>query len=238
MESRNLDKALDIVSGLLMGENISEKGSNASLYQEYSNNGEVYDIVQKSLKKMNMKIYEYNNSLYVSAGENNRVFGYSNEELRREIGIRSNRELYLAYFVMYNVLTYFYQSSDSSAYAEFVKIEEIISAVDASLSGVLDNRMGIILEDVEENSFKQIALSWDELPAATVEDAAETRAARNSKAGFVKLVLSFMMRQDLLTEVQGRFYPKDRFRALSENYFEEYKGRLLEVMRGADYATD
>ena len=115
MEQRNLDKALDIVSKLLMGEEISEKGSNAALYQEYNNNGEVYDIVHMSLKKMNIHMYEYANGLYVSAGENNRAFGYSNEELRREIGIRNNRELYLAYFVIYNVLTFFYQSSDSTA---------------------------------------------------------------------------------------------------------------------------
>lgn len=51
MEQRNLDKALDIVSKLLMGEEISEKGSNAALYQEYNNNGEVYDIVHMSLKR-------------------------------------------------------------------------------------------------------------------------------------------------------------------------------------------
>ena len=127
MENRNLDKALDIVSKLITGENVSERGANAALYQEYNNNGEVYDIVHMSLKKMNIHMYEYANGLYVSAGENNRAFGYSNEELRREIGIRNNRELYLAYFVIYNVLTFFYQSSDSTAYSEFVRVEDIIS---------------------------------------------------------------------------------------------------------------
>ena len=45
MENRNLDKALDIVSKLITGENVSERGENAALYQEYNNNAEVYDIV-------------------------------------------------------------------------------------------------------------------------------------------------------------------------------------------------
>lgn len=238
MESRNLDKALDIVSTLLMGEEISEHGSNASLYQEYNNNGEVYDIVHMSLKKMNINIYEYNNSLYVSAGENNRAFGYSNEELRKEIGIRNNKELHLAYFVIYNILTFFYQSSDSSAYAEFVRIEEVIANVDAAIVGIIDKKLGIVIDEVEENSFRQIALSWDELPAVSVEDASGTRAARNSKSGFVKLVMNFLVRQELFAEANDRYYPKDRFKALAENYFEDYKGRLIEVMRESNRSME
>ena len=105
MENRNLDKALDIVSKLITGENVSERGENAALYQEYNNNAEVYDIVHMSLKKLNLNIYEYNNGLYVSAGDNNRVFGYSNEELRNILGLRVNKELYLAYFIIYNIIT-------------------------------------------------------------------------------------------------------------------------------------
>ena len=111
MENRNLDKALDIVSKLITGENVSERGENAALYQEYNNNAEVYDIVHMSLKKLNLNIYEYNNGLYVSAGDNNRVFGYSNEELRNVLGLRVNKELYLAYFIIYNIITEFYSNS-------------------------------------------------------------------------------------------------------------------------------
>ena len=59
MENRNLDKALDIVSKLIMGEQISESKDNSQLYQEYNTNAEVYDIVHMSLKKFNLNIYEY-----------------------------------------------------------------------------------------------------------------------------------------------------------------------------------
>ena len=48
MENRNLDKALDIVSKLITGENVSERGANAPHNQEYNNNAEVYDIVHMS----------------------------------------------------------------------------------------------------------------------------------------------------------------------------------------------
>lgn len=231
MENRNLDKALDIVSKLIMGEKISESKDNSQLYQEYNTNAEVYDIVHMSLKKLNLNIYEYNNSLYVSAGDNNKVFGYTNEELRNKLGLRVNRELYLVYFIIYNIITEFYTDSASTTYAEFVRVEDIVKNVDSSVSAIIDKKLGMIIDDVEENSFKQIALSWDALPVITVADTADVRAAKNSKTGFVKIALNFCVSQELLMEAQNRFYPTDRFKALIENYFDGYKGRMAELMQ-------
>ncbi|MBQ2472979.1 MAG: hypothetical protein II512_01745 [Lachnospira sp.] len=234
MENRNLDKALDIVSKLIQGENVSEKGTNATLYQEYNTNAEVYDIVHMSLKKFNLNIYEYNNALFVGPKENNRVFGYSNEELRAKMGLKLNKELYLAYFVIYNVITLFYTDTVSSTYAEFVRLEDIIANVEKTSLSIIDKSAGLIMDEIEENSFKQIALSWDELPAATIEDQSGLRAARNSKAGFVKIVVNFLISQELLVESQDRYYPTDRFKSLIENYFDEYRGRFSEIMNGEE----
>lgn len=234
MENRNLDKALDIVSKLIQGENVSEKGTNATLYQEYNTNAEVYDIVHMSLKKFNLNIYEYNNALFVGPKENNRVFGYSNEELRAKMGLKLNKELYLAYFVIYNVITLFYTDTVSSTYAEFVSLEDIIANVEKTSLSIIDKSAGLIMDEIEENSFKQIALSWDELPAATIEDQSGLRAARNSKAGFVKIVVNFLISQELLVESQDRYYPTDRFKSLIENYFDEYRGRFSEIMNGEE----
>lgn len=236
MENRNLDRALDIVSKLITGENVSERGANAALYQEYSNNAEVYDIVHMSLKKMNLNVYEYNNGLYVSAGENNSVFGYTNEELRKELGIKRNRELYLSYFIIYNTITDFYNDTATATYAEFIRIEDVIKNVDNAVAGIIDKKSGIILDEIQENSFKQIALSWEELPATTVEDQSGFRAARNSKVGFVKMVFNFLENQELFVETQGRYYPTDRFKALIENYFDDYRGQFARLLTNADEA--
>lgn len=245
MESKNLDKAMDIVGKLIACEEVAEAGTNALMYQDYSTNSEVYDMVHQIVKRLNLKIYEYNNSLFVSAGENNRVFGYTNEELRNQLGVKLNRELYLAYFVMYTTLTLFYSSSQTYTYTEFVSIEDVVSAVNVEFEGIFDKSSGIILDDIEENSIKQIALSWDELPTITTQDATGARAARNSKAGFVKMVFNFMVGQNLLAEGAGRFYPTDRLKALMENYFEEYRGHLATLLAkdsvrkgGAEDATD
>lgn len=229
MESRNIEKALEISAKLAAGETVSEQGTNAALYQEYSTNPEVYDMVLLSLKKMELSVYEYNNSLFAAPKAYGSLFGYSNEALRRELGLRTNGELYLAYFIIYNIIMEFYTDTISATYAEFVRVEDIVRKVDDTTAGIVDKKNGFVLSEIEENSFRQLALSWDSLPAATVE-LSELRAAKNSKSGFVKLVCNFLVSQQLLSDNQERYYPTDRFRAVVENYFDESRGRIMELL--------
>jgi hypothetical protein len=233
VDNRNLDKALDIVSKLIIGENIHHsQGNNIALYEEYTSSGEVYELVQVITKKMNLSLYEYNSGLYLTAGENNKVFGFNNEELKKILGIKRNRELYLCYFIIYNIITRFYNDSDTYTYVEYVRIEDIIHSVDSSLSNIIMNLEVYILNEVEENSFKAISLIWEDMPILSGEDNIQTRAARNSKAGLVKVVFNFLLSQDLFIEAEERYYPKERLKALTENYFREHGSRLHEILSG------
>ena len=117
----------------------------------------------------------------------------------------------------------------SATYAEFVRVEDIVRKVDDTTAGIVDKKNGFVLSEIEENSFRSLALSWDSLPAATVE-LSELRAAKNSKSGFVKLVCNFLVSQQLLSDNQERYYPTDRFRAVVENYFDESRGRIMELL--------
>lgn len=232
MEERNLSKSLDIVARLINGDEISRDDKNGrELYEEYTTNSQIYDITNSICKKLNISVYEYENSIFASAGENNRVFGYSNDELKKEMGVRLNKELFVCYFIIYNVITWFYNDTDNQTFNEYVKIEDIIKTVDAALSGVVNELSVVTLNEIEENSFKVIALLWEDLPVVTNEETS-ARAARGSKYGFTKMTMNFLIKQDLMVENEGRYYPKKRFHALVRNYFEEYKGRLYEIMKG------
>ena len=124
----------------------------------------------------------------------------------------------------------FYTDTTTYNYVEFVKIEDVIAMVDGSVGSIVDLTKGIIADEVEENSFKQIALMWNDLQTVTVDDVADVRAARNSKSGYVKIVFNFLENQHLFTQVEGRYYPTDRFKAIIENYFDNYKGRIYEIL--------
>ena len=76
MDSRNLDKAIEIYARLIQGETIAKASrENSALYEDYYGNAEVYEIVGNLLKKLNLSIYEYNEALYT---------GQSREETTRQ----------------------------------------------------------------------------------------------------------------------------------------------------------
>ncbi len=233
MEDRSLDKALDIYAALITGQEVSRSNQDTrDMYEEYYSNSAVYDITNRLVKKLNLNIYEYNESIYVTAGEGNRIFGYTNEDMKRQLGLRLNKELYMVYFIMYNALLSFYQDSASYQVKEYVKLEEIMEQVSSYLMAITKDLSVYSMDDLEADSFKTIALLWDELPAVTSDDKDKNRASRASRTGYVKLTFNFLIAQKLFVEVEDRYYPTDRFKALVENYFEEYKGRIYKALGG------
>ncbi len=240
MDSKNLDKAVEIYAKLIKGEEVSKNNpENRSLYEEYYSNAEVYDITGSILKKLNLSIYEYNDALYITPGEGNRVFGYTNDDMKRILGLRLNKELFLCYFIMYVVLIYFYKDSGSYQFKEFIKLEKVIEETDKILTDITGKLPAFTAEEAGADSFKAIGLLWDELPAvsAAAADGDRTKASRASKSGYVKLTFNFLVSQKLFVENADRYYPTDRFKALCENYFEEYRGTIYKLLGGEEDAV-
>ena len=65
MDHRNLDKAMEIFACLITGETVGRE-NHRDLYEAYSSQAEVYDILDAVLKKSNLRLYEYHNTLYVT----------------------------------------------------------------------------------------------------------------------------------------------------------------------------
>ncbi|SEF78667.1 hypothetical protein SAMN04487934_103142 [Eubacterium ruminantium] len=239
MDERSLDKALEIYSRLISGSEVSEKNKDSKeLYEAFYGNGEVYDIVMRLLKKLGLRLYEYNDSIFITAGEGNKVFGYTNDELKKLIGLRLNKELYLVYFIMYCSLLYFYKDSSTYQTRDYIRLEDIVQATGERLIGITGGRNVFEEDDESLESFKAVMLLWDNLPLMLSEDSERNKASRGSKTGFVKLTFNFLINEKLFVENSDRYYPTDRFRALAENYFEDFKGKIYTLTGGAENAGD
>lgn len=234
MDMKNLEKAMDIYSKLITGDEIARGGVNGNLYDDYYGNAEVYEIVTTMLKKLNLNVYEYKESLFVCSGAGNRVFGYSNEELKKIMGLRLNRELYLCYFIMYEIILMFYTDSATYQFKEYVKIENVVEEVTKALSVFSKDIAVYDMDEVKQESFQSVALTWDELPTTTNADQEDVRASRGSKISIVKLVFNFLVAQDLFVEVNKRYYPTDRMKAIVEHYFEDYRGEIYDALNTED----
>lgn len=237
MEEKSLDKALDIYSALIIGKEVSRLNPDTrELYEEYYSNSAVYDITTRLVKKLNLNIYEFNEAIYLTAGEGNKIFGYTNDDMKRILGLRVNKELYVVYFIMYNALLAFYQDSASYQVKEFVKAEDILESVNDYMMKFTSDLSVYSMDEISEESFKSIALLWDELPTVTSEDKERNRASRASRMGYIKLTFNFLIEQKLFVAVSDRYYPTDRFKAVVENYFEEYKGKIYDILGGKEDA--
>lgn len=236
-EDKSLEKALDIYSRLITGSEIKRGNADTkALYEEYFSNSEVYEIVGRMAEKLNLAIYEYNDTLFMSAGDGNRVFGYTNDEMKHKLGLKLNKELYLVYFIMYHALAAFYKDSATYQVKEYVKQEELLASISETVSTFTKDISIYGMTDLEEDSFKTIALMWDELPLVTNNDQERNKASRASRVGYLKLTFNFLTDQKLFAAVEDRYYPTDRFKAIAENYFEEYKGHVAKALGGDENA--
>ncbi|MDD2629450.1 MAG: DUF6063 family protein, partial [Limnochordia bacterium] len=88
---------------------------------------EVRQILEEVIEaEADVKIFALGDHLYLSPGLDNRTFGYTNEELREKMKLRTNQELYLAYFTILCLLAKFYNSEDQTlASRQFVPLEEL-----------------------------------------------------------------------------------------------------------------
>ena len=236
---KSLEKALDIYSVLATGQSISAKDKETSeLYSAFYADSEVYDITTGLLDRLNLKLYEYNETLFVTAGSGNKIFGYTNDDLKKILGLRLNKELYLVYFIIYEALLQFYKTSDTYQIKDYIRTDELIEVVTKDLKRISDKVPSFTEEIEQEGSFAAISILWDSLPPMISEDKDRNKASRGSRMGYTKLIANFMNSEGIFTVVDDRLYPTDRFHAIAENYFEGNGSAIYEQLALEAAETD
>ena len=82
---------MDVYAALITGQEISRNNPDTrDMYEEFYANAAVYDIVTQMMKELNLNLYEYQDAIYLTAGEGNRIFGYTNDDMKRALGLRLN----------------------------------------------------------------------------------------------------------------------------------------------------
>lgn len=227
---KNIERALDIYSVLATGKSISAKDKETEeLYNIFYSESEIYDLVVGMLKRLNLKLYEYNEAIFVTAGSGNRVFGYTNDDLKKMLGLRLNKELYLVYIISYELLLQFYKTSDTYQVKDYIRVDELIEKIGNEL-GRISKGSYVVSDEEEGESLKSVAYLWDGLPPMISEDKDRNKASRGSRLGFVKLTLNLLVSEGIVTVIDDRIYPTDRFHAIAENYFEDNGSAIYDAL--------
>ena len=227
----NLDVALEIINTLIQNKEIS-KEDNPLLYQNYVNSSEIGNLTDKIAEKMGVDIYRLDNTLNLCVMIDNKVFGYTNEELKRKMKlINKNEDIYLMYFIILTIITCFYRESGLNSPRSYLNLSELLETIDIKFQS-------LVKEDIEKKSkeneynFVDIKNVWERLQDAREE---MILGGKKDKISFVKLVLHFLEEEKLINFNEERqiITPTTRFKAIVYFYFEnskENKNKLLEYV--------
>ena len=227
----NLDLALEVVNTLIQNKEIS-KEKNLTLYQNYVNSSEVGNLTDKIAEKMGFEIYQMDNTLNLCVMLDNKIFGYTNEELKRKVKmLNKNEDIYLMYFIILTIITCFYRESGLSSPRSYLSLSELLETIDIKFKSLVKDDIEKTSKENEYN-FVDIKNVWDRL-----QDAREdiVLGGKNDKISFVKLVLNFLEEEKLIyfDEERQIISITTRFKAIVYFYFEnskENKNRLLEYV--------
>ena len=210
MLNETVDTAMKIITKLMKGENIDEY-ENEDLLEMYELNSEVSANVDELLEYFDCSAYQgISRGLYISPSIDNNIFGFSNEDLKRELKVANISEIYMCYFIMSTIVTMFFKDDSGVPAREYLGIKEVEEEISNRISifkdGLNNNTISKEILENEEGCQKLIHIWNDDLPftsAQNVERDINKQTQGRSKISFINRVFGFMEKQGLTKYVEA-----------------------------------
>lgn len=214
-----------IVAELLKSGEISSE-ENVVLYEMYLTSTNIQWLVGSILESYDIELIEYNKALYITPGVDNKIFGYKNEEIRKLLGVGSNNEMYVCYFIIYCVITTFYKETTYFTYKDYITNVEIVERVDGTLRGIVpkeqENSNQLGYDEMSLIALREFWLNLDEMPLNATEDQIHTIKRAENKYFYVNKALNFLAEQGVLIKniLEKTYMPTDKLRGFIAEYFD------------------
>ena len=119
----DIRKSQEIFYYLLEKHELREEDEQA-LYKAYTEEEDIQNIVKSQAETASCDIERYGNTIYLIPQEENNFLGYSRVELKKELckSTATNKDYYLAQFVILTLLTEFFDGDGNSSRArEYIR---------------------------------------------------------------------------------------------------------------------
>lgn len=229
----DVDKAVRIFVHLLREQMIS--AGDRELFRAYQEPA-VREILEEIIEKhAEVKLLASDQAIYLSPSVDNVTFGYTNQELRQTMKLNSNKELYLAYFVILTLLSMFYNSNDQMArtrqYVELKDLERYVTDQMERVAAADPQDVRTVEEDVRMN-LATAAEVWLDLQPFD-DNVQFIGRARNNRISFIHRVVRFLEQENLLTLLEEReIRPTSKLDQIMISYYfhTERKQRVLSML--------
>lgn len=168
------------------------------LYRAYFENEDVQMLVKSQGEAADCRIERYGNTIYLIPDEGNHYLGFSKGQLKKQLcrSDATDKDYYLAQFVILTLMIEFYDGQGSSAKTrDYIRVGELLNSVSERL------REGVDRMDEDEQERNGIAFS-DMLEAYEALKSDDTgRRTKTTKEGFIHNILLFLEDQGLIEYV-------------------------------------
>ena len=180
-----------------------------------------------------VKLIHLTDKFYLTTGWTGGIFAFSNAEMRRQLSVDTNRELYLCSFIVLTMLAAFYDSEDSAASSrESIILGDLQEMVSENLLELGLDENTETIEDETRVNLREPAEFWLDLPYQK-SDAAQHRSSKAQVAYLLK-TMDFLQNHGLVRMVRDRqVFPTERLHNLVLNYYNnvDHKNEILETIR-------
>lgn len=172
------------------------------LYDAYCESDEVQKLVKSMSESASCEVERLGSVIYLIPDEDNTFLGYSKAELKKELckSGGTDKDYYLAQFVILNLMLAFYDGSGASAKSRddlrVGELENMISDGLARGTAVLD-------EDAQSEAGIAFTNMRDAYEALKSTDSFKGVRSKFTKQGFLNGILKFMEDQGLINYIEA-----------------------------------
>jgi hypothetical protein len=202
---------------------------------------EVRDVLRSIIMpQAEVDIFEVKGTIYITPMVGSKLFSYRNEEIKRALNLKTNKELYTAYFVMLCLISMYFSGEDSNSTRNYVPVQQLEQYISKYTSEILASTEEDLKSIEDETGFplKAIAETWDNLDPFNPEIKNLRRASKN-RVSFILRVCDFFEDEgylkvgllQVLEESEIRLLPKIEHFISHAYYNDRRKDELLQFLR-------
>lgn len=197
----DIRKSQEIFYYLLEKHELREEDEQA-LYKAYTEEEDIQNIVKSQAETASCDIERYGNTIYLIPQEENNFLGYSRVELKKELckSTATNKDYYLAQFVILTLLTEFFDGDGNSSRArEYIRSGELMNILSERL------REGAAYEEEHnEEEMDTAGFSFSDMCHAYEALKSDDKGshAKTTKEGFLYNILLFLQKQGLIEYIE------------------------------------
>lgn len=230
---KTVETSLELLKELLE-KPVVDRENNEALVNRVRFDQDVINLWKEVIEPVfEVKLISLIDKFYLTTGLAGGIFTYSNEEMRRQLGVETNKELYLCSFIVLTMLAAFYESEDSAAPSrESIILPDLQSLVSDNLLELASDDYVEVMEDETRVNLKEPAELWLDLPYQK-SDVEQHRRSR-SQLSYLLKTMDFLQKHGLVRMIRDRqVFPEERLHNLVNHYYHnmDHKNEILELLR-------